>query len=116
VYQRAHELMTKVRQHLESRGLMKHLVRGVILTGGASGIKNFATMAESVFHVPCRIGTPVSVNILPHAVNASEYGPAAGIIRHAFEYRASKRNGAHNGGMISLLVGGLGRGIRKYFF
>lgn len=116
IYQRAQELMTKVRQHLESRGLMKHLVRGVILTGGASGIKNCAIMAESVFHVPCRIGTPVSLNILPHAVNTSEYGPAAGIMRHAFDYRTAKRNGAHNGGLVASLVGGLGRGIRKYFF
>jgi cell division protein FtsA len=116
IYQRAKELMTKTRQHLESRGLMKHLVRGIILTGGASAIENSVPLAESIFHVPCRVGSPVGISVLPHAVQSPEFAPALGVLRHAFDYRAAARNGARNRGFVAVVLGGLGQGIRKYFF
>jgi len=56
IYERAHELMKKTHQYLTSRGLTKHLIRGVVLTGGSSSIQNYAKLAESVFQVPCRAG------------------------------------------------------------
>jgi len=93
VFERAKELMVKVRQHLHARDLTKNLVRGVVLTGGASRIKNYTALAEAVFQVPCRVGYPNSVEILPHAVEAPEFSPAVGIVRHGFEYRSAARSG-----------------------
>lgn len=93
IYERAKELLVKVRQHVNARGLSKNLVRGVVLTGGASLIKNCAALAEAVFQVPCRVGRPNSVEILPQAVNCPQFSGAVGLVRHAFRRRAAARNG-----------------------
>lgn len=93
IFERAKELLIKVRQYLHARGLSKHLVRGVVLTGGASRIKNYTALAEAVFQVPCRVGLPNSVEIRPAAVQAPEFSAAIGIVRHALDYRDAARNG-----------------------
>ncbi|MBI4560160.1 MAG: cell division protein FtsA [Candidatus Hydrogenedentes bacterium] len=116
MYERARELLTKVRQHVHARGLSKNLVRGVVLTGGAGAIKNHSALAESVFQVPCRVGYPNSVEILPQAVNAPEFSAAVGIVRHAFEYRAAARNGrVEPRGPVVSGMRRLGRFVKKYF-
>jgi cell division protein FtsA len=117
IFERAHELFVKIRQVLKSRGLTKHLVRGVVLTGGASRIKNAVTLAEGVFQVPCRVGIPGSVEILPPGVNAPEFSAGVGIVRHAFYYRAAARNGQveARGGAASA-ARRVSRFFRRYFF
>jgi cell division protein FtsA len=93
VYERAKELMTKVRQHLQSNGFDKHLVRGIVLTGGSASIKNTVRLAETVFQVPVRIGIPLGVEIIPAEVRGPEYCGAIGLIKHGFEFRAAVRDG-----------------------
>ena len=93
IFERAKELMVRVRQHLNARGLGRNLVRGVVLTGGASVIKNCVGLAEAVFQVPCRIGRPNSVEIHPHEAQGPDFSGAVGIVRHGFEYRAAAKNG-----------------------
>ena len=117
VYERAKELLVKARQHLEARGMAKHLVRGLVMTGGAATIKNYAALAEAVFQVPCRVGLPNSVEILPQAVKAPEYAAAIGIARHAFAYRTAARNGRveARGAMVSPFRRA-GRFLKRYFF
>jgi cell division protein FtsA len=117
IYERAKELLTKVRQHLRARGLIDHLVRGVVLTGGVSRLGNQAALAEAVFQVPCRVGLPDSVEILPHAANAPEFSAAVGLVRHAFAYRAALRAGRIEGrGPGGSRFRRLGHAFRKYFF
>ena len=93
VYERAKELMIKVRQHLQSRGFAKHLVRGIVLTGGTASIKNMARLAETVFQVPVRIGMPLGVEIIPQEARGPEFCGAVGLIKHGFEFRAAVRDG-----------------------
>lgn len=117
IYERAKELLTKVRQNLHSRGHMKHLIRGLVLTGGSAKIKNYVTLAEAVFQVPCRVGIPGSVESIPHALESPEFSAVIGIARHGFDFRASGRTGrlAAND-PISMNVRRLVKVFRKYFF
>ncbi len=116
VFERAKELLVQVRQHLHARGLIQGLVRGVVLTGGASKLTNQAILAEAVFDVPSRIGFPNSVEILPDPARSPEYSGAVGIVLHAFDYRNAVRNGRveANGAMVSLSRR-FGRFFRRYF-
>jgi cell division protein FtsA len=93
VFERAKELLAKVRQHLQSRGFTKHLVRGIVLTGGTASIKNVNRLAEAVFQVPVRIGMPLGVEIIPSDARGPEYCGAVGLIKHGFEFRAAVRDG-----------------------
>lgn len=116
VFERAKELLVQVRQHLHARGLIQGLVRGVVLTGGASKLTNQAMLAEAVFDVPSRIGYPNSVEIVPDGARSPEYSGAVGIVRHAFDYRNAVRNGRveASGAMVSLSRR-VTRFFRRYF-
>ena len=117
-FERSKELLTNVRKYVEGRGLAKHLVRGIVLTGGTAAIHNQAELAEVIFQVPARIGAPDGIDVLPQPVNASDFAPVVGVVRHGFEYRAAQRSGR-----IETPRGPLGAALRgvtgflgKYFF
>ena len=117
LFERAHELLVKVRQHLQSHGLSKSLVRGVVMTGGASKIRNVIALAEAVFQVPCRVGRPAAVQVCTHELLEPEYSAAIGIARHAFQYRAAARDGhIELRGAGTSMMKRAGRFIRRYFF
>lgn len=117
VFERAKELMTKVRQQLESRGFAKHLVRGVVLTGGAASIKNIIPLAETVFQAPCRVGMPLGVDIVPPEARGPEYSGAIGLVRHGFDYRAAARAGRLrlSAPVVMLRAKQIGEALRRYF-
>jgi cell division protein FtsA len=116
VFERAKELMTKVRQHLHSRGFAKHLVRGVVLTGGAATIKNFVSLAETVFEAPCRVGVPTGIDIVPPEARGPEFSGAAGLVRHGFDYRAAVRGGRLRlGAPVVQRARQIGEALRRYF-
>lgn len=118
VFERSKELLTKVRQHLSSRGLMKNLVRGIVLTGGSALIRNQANLAEAVFEVPARIGVPEGIEVMPQPVNSPEFAPVVGVLRHGFEYRAALRSGRIEvrRGLIGNAAKSIGGFFGKYFF
>lgn len=118
VFERSKELLTKVRQHLASRGLMKNLVRGIVLTGGSALIRNQPNLAEAVFEVPARIGVPEGIEVMPQPVNSPEYAPIVGVLRHGFEYRYALRSGRIEvrRGAIGTLAKNIGGFFGKYFF
>lgn len=117
IYERANELMNRVKHHINARGLAQNLVRGIVLTGGAGAVKNQTSLAEAVFQVPCRLGMPNSIETLPHEVNAPEFSAAVGLSRHAFEYRAAARNGRlSSNSVVASGIRKFSRFFRKYFF
>jgi cell division protein FtsA len=116
IYERGKELMTKIRQYLQARALMKNLVCGLVFTGGASEIKNHVELAKAVLQVSARRGTPNQVDILPHVVAAPAWSAAVGVVRHAFVYRAAARSGRiDTEGPGTPLHRRLWRTARKYF-
>ncbi len=116
IFERAKELLVKVRQYLHSRGMMKNLVRGVVFTGGTAAIKNHVALAEAVFQVPCRLGLPHAVEVIPQGVKGPEFSAAVGIVRHGFDFRDAARNGrVEPRGPVASRFRRLGRFLRKYF-
>lgn len=93
IYYRARELMTKVRQYLQARGLMKHLVCGVVLTGGASEINNHVRLVNAVLQTSARQGAPDRLESAPQSVRTPVYSAAVGVAQHAFVFRSAARTG-----------------------
>ncbi len=118
VFERSKELLAKVKQHMNARGLMKHVVRGFVLTGGTATMKNQAALAEVVFQAPARVGLPVGIDVLPQPVNTPEWVPIVGVIRHGFAFRDALRSGRIpvSRGLLSRIVRMLAALIRRYFF
>ena len=117
IYERAHELLKKTNQYITSRGLAKHLVRGVVLAGGTSTIKNYAKLAESVFQVPCRVGFPTAVEIVPTEARKPEFSGVIGVARHGFDYRAATRSGRIAlRGPVAYKAKRISQAFKRYFF
>jgi len=116
IYERANELMTKIRQQLHSRGLAKHLVRGVVLTGGGASVTNYIRLAESVFQVPCRRGLPSGIEIMVSDARSPAFSGVMGIAKHGFDYREAVRSGRLNlGGPVAKRARQIGEALRRYF-
>lgn len=58
---RMEEILLMAKERLEKSGLMKEIKSGVVLTGGASIMGGARELAEYVFGLPARIGTPLSI-------------------------------------------------------
>lgn len=118
IFERSRELLNKVHQYINSRGLSKHLVRGIILTGGAASIKNQVRLAEAVFQVPSRQGLPDGIDVLPQPVQTTAFTPVVGVARHGFEYRSAARNGRIDvrRGFVGAFFHAIGSFFGRYFF
>lgn len=118
IFERSRELLNKVQQHINSRGMAKHLVRGIILTGGAASIRNMVSLAEAVFEVPARQGLPEGIDVTPQPVQSTAFTPVVGVARHGFEYRAALHSGRIKvqRGPVGAFFSGIGGFFARYFF
>ena len=116
IVHRAAEMIERVRKHCESRDLIRHIVRGVVLTGGASTIGNLNQLAEMVLRMPCRRGAPVNMTIVPHGVDTPEFAPAAGILRQAYDMRDAERRIGRHAGPMGALLDVVGGGVKRFFW
>ncbi len=60
---RYEELFSIVQMELERCGYADQLAAGVVMTGGSSKIEGAIQLAESIFHLPVRIGMPKSLKL-----------------------------------------------------
>jgi cell division protein FtsA len=52
----------------------------VVLTGGSSRVRGLVELAEEVFHMPVRIGTPQSITGLGEVINNPVYSTSVGLL------------------------------------
>ncbi|MDF2444998.1 MAG: cell division protein FtsA [Moraxellaceae bacterium] len=57
------ELFMLVQQEIEKSGFAGKLAAGIVLTGGSAKIEGATALAESIFHMPVRIGMPQSLKV-----------------------------------------------------
>jgi cell division protein FtsA len=60
---RYEELFSLVQAELDRSGYGEHLAAGVVMTGGSARIEGAVQLAESIFHLPVRIGMPQSLKL-----------------------------------------------------
>lgn len=78
------ELFTLVRAELERAGFYDKLAAGVVLTGGSAKIEGALQLAESIFHMPVRIGMPYSLKVggLGEVLRNPVYATGVGILMY----------------------------------
>lgn len=57
------ELFSLVMSEIERAGYTGKLAAGIVLTGGSAKIEDASALAESIFHMPVRIGMPQSLKV-----------------------------------------------------
>ena len=92
---RVEEIFALVAREVARSGYEDILASGVVVTGGSTVLEGVPELAEQVFHLPVRLGVPLSVGGLVDVVSSPMYATGVGLILHGL--RRSAMNGNHDG-------------------
>jgi len=82
VQPRMEEIFFLVKEELDKKDFKDLLAGGIVLTGGASQLEGCDKLAEDVFGMPVRIGTPAGVNGLVEEVTSPEFATGVGLVHY----------------------------------
>jgi cell division protein FtsA len=88
---RYEELFTLVAAEIRRSGLEDRIAAGIVLTGGASKVEGAVDLAERIFNVPVRIGTPQFVTGLPEIINNPIYATGVGLLIYGLQQRETQQ-------------------------
>ena len=80
---RCEELLSLVYQHLDEKKLLGNLGAGIVLTGGASKMSGIIPLAEEIFRMPIRLGTPQHVKGLTDVLNNPMHATGVGLLLYS---------------------------------
>ncbi|HHH43897.1 MAG TPA: cell division protein FtsA, partial [Gammaproteobacteria bacterium] len=87
---RYEELLALVQAELRRSGFEDLIAAGVVLTGGSSKIEGLVDLAEEVFHMPVRLGSPQCVMGLVDVVRNPVYATGVGLLLFGSQNRTSR--------------------------
>ncbi len=96
------ELFTLVQGELRRSGFEELIPAGVVLTGGTSQMEGAAELAEEIFHMPVRVGSPCVVTGLTDIVRNPIYATGVGLLQYGAQALAEKLPGARGGRQAGL--------------
>ncbi len=76
------ELFTLVHAELRNSGFEELVAAGIVLTGGTSKMEGAVELAESIFHMPVRLGAPTGVKGLTDIVKNPIYATGVGLLMY----------------------------------
>ncbi len=88
---RYEELLTLLRNELRRSGFEDLLAGGVVLTGGSAKMKGLIELAEEVFHMPVRLGTPQYVIGMEEVMRNPIHATGVGLLIYARQNRFARR-------------------------
>ncbi len=77
---RYEELMMLVQAELRRSGFEELIAAGIVLTGGSSKVEGLVELAEEVFHMPVRLGSPFGVSGLVDIIRNPIYATGVGLL------------------------------------
>lgn len=100
---RYEELFTLVAAEIRRSGLEDLIAAGIVLTGGASKVEGAVELAERVFRMPVRLGTPQHVTGLAEVIQNPIYATSVGLLLYAMQQREAQRDAFTQNGLKTLL-------------
>ena len=86
------ELFTLVQAEIRRSGFEDLIPGGIVLTGGSSKIEGAVDLAEEIFHMPVRLGSPQGISGLIDVVKNPIYSTAVGLLLYG--QRMEKEGGS----------------------
>lgn len=77
---RFEELFSLIQAELRRSGFEERIGAGIVLTGGSSKIRGAVELAEEIFHMPVRIGSPLNVGGLKNEVDSPVHATGVGLL------------------------------------
>ena len=79
------ELFTLVQAELRRSGFEDLVAAGIVLTGGTSKMEGAVELAEEIFHMPVRLGSPQNIRGLTDIVNNPIYATGVGLLLYGLQ-------------------------------
>ena len=86
---RYEELYSLILAELRRNGFEDLVSAGIVLTGGASRVDGAVELAESIFHMPVRIGVPQNIAGLMDVRDNPVYATGVGLLIHGQQQRGN---------------------------
>lgn len=84
---RMEEIFSLINQEIRMTGYENLVTSGIVLTGGASLLEGTVELAERVFDLPVRIGTPAGVSGLVDVINSPLYSTGVGLVIYGMMHK-----------------------------
>ena len=103
---RMDEILNLVCREIVKSGYEERLAAGIVLTGGTALLEGVAELAERIFNMPVRRGTPLGIGGLTEVVKSPLYATGVGLLFYGSRLQAGggsayrKSEGNLFGGMI----------------
>lgn len=88
---RVEEIFTLVKREILRAGMKDYITSGVVLTGGSALLEGISSVAESVFELPVRVGTPQGISGLVDVVNNPMYATGVGLVVYGSKNQETKK-------------------------
>jgi len=82
---RSREMFELLDHEITSSGFRELISSGIVLTGGAAAMQGMAELAEDVFQVPVRVGTPLNLGGLIDVVSSPMYATSTGLLQYGMK-------------------------------
>lgn len=115
VEERVEEMLGMVNRHIRDVGVDRFLAAGVVLTGGCADLSGIRTVAERVFDMPVRLGSPQSMVGRFESLSSPKFATAVGLLEWGRKKQQSTPSGNlepdpdADGGILAWLRSTLGR-------
>ncbi len=94
---RSREMFEMLNNEISVSGYRDIISSGVVLTGGTASMQGMAELAEEIFQLPVRVGTPANLGGLIDVVNNPRYATSTGLIQYGLK--------SHKAGTVRELQG-----------
>jgi cell division protein FtsA len=88
---RMEEIFTLIKREVYRAGMENIITSGIVLTGGSSLLEGVTDVAEAVFDLPTRLGTPRGISGLTDVVNNPMYATGVGLVLYGARNQPKKK-------------------------
>jgi cell division protein FtsA len=113
VQPRIEEILELAKHEMEKSGFLETIPSGVVVTGGSVILDGLPELAEQIFDLPVRRGTPHDVGGMVTVIDSPVYTTGVGLVLYGMHHQDSERFGSRGGGKG--VAGRLTQKVRDWF-
>ena len=112
---RVEEILTLVHNEVVRTGFANLLASGIVLTGGSAILEGVPELAEQIFNLPVRRGTPIGIGGLIDLVASPMYATGVGLVLYGSRNRGQSRFKVGEGNIFSKVTHRMREWIGEFF-
>jgi cell division protein FtsA len=112
---RVEEILTLVHNEIVRTGYGNLIASGMILTGGSAILEGTPELAEQIFNLPVRRGTPTGIGGLVDLINSPIYATGVGLVLYGSRNKVQSRFRVGEGNIFSKVTRRMKEWIGEFF-